>query len=49
MSDTSASDTVAKGATSFQAAGDAARRLGEQAGHAGAKAADEAKGLAHDA
>ena len=49
MSDGSASDTVAKGAESFHAAGDAARQLGQQAGQAGAKAAGEAKGFAHDA
>ena len=49
MSDDSASDTVAKGAQSFQAAGDAARRLGQQAGQAGTKAAGQAKDLAQDA
>ncbi|WP_428394486.1 hypothetical protein [Lichenicoccus sp.] len=54
MSDNSASeevapDTVTKGASSFQAAGDAARRLGEQAGQAGAQAAGHAKDFAHEA
>ena len=50
MSDTDRpADTIARGAASLQAAGDAARQVGAQARDAGAQAAEQAKGLAGEA
>ena len=49
MSDKSGTDPVGKGMAGLQAAGDAARQVGEQAGQAGSQALGQAQELAHEA